>query len=1045
MLNYKKLINLNHLKTSYCLSASTSRTAKTNAKVNKQNPFTQTVFLPQTEFPIGEQETTYERSILDSGLFDELYDRQSRREGVPEFNFLDGPPYSNGDLHVGHAINKTLKDIFCRYYVNRGFKVDFRPGWDCHGLPIELKAIKSQQSDPVSIRNCSRNFALTTLEQQRNCFRRYGVMANFKYPYITCTDDYVTNQINAFFKLYKNNLIEKKFYPIYWSPSSKSALAEAELEYNQQHPGYSCYFKFRIHKQVLETRLQTKFDKPLNALIWTTTPWTIPSNMAISYAKKFDYAIVELNDELFLLAAKSIERLEEELECTFKLVQIVKGDCLDDLTYEHALKCNLKQPFIDCNFVDENKGTGLVHNSPNHGHEDYLLFAGKNLEFEESLVDENGCFNELATKYLPSSAVGLNIFKEGSDFVIEHMKDHIVKSSEYLHAYPYDWRTKQPVFTTVKNQFFMNIKTIKKRCLDAIDQVNFIPPVFANELKANVAKRTEWCISRQRTWGVPIPAFYSQEDKERHKPIIRQSLVDQINQLISEQGANCWWKNSLNDFLPDHLLAKERLPGSHLNYSKETDILDVWFDSGMAWNYVLKRQPISSIQQADLILEGQDQLRGWFLSSLILSVGLQGVPPFKNVFVHGFALDKESKKMSKSLGNVVNPADLVDGELRYGADVFRLWVSKYANSHINVATKLEQFEFSKLNLHKWRRIFRFLIANLNDFTLNDLVTYEQMNSLDKFILYKLYNYNAEMERCYGEFDLDTIYQQTTDLLSWISSTYVQSIKNKMYNEERDHQTRRSIQSTMYYLIKVVEQNLSPIVPFFFLNFKQYHPIKEEQRDLIDYFNCPNVWNNEVLASDFELIQQIKDSIYQFQITETVSPQFKLYLFPKNEMIKDRLRRIQENLNDELNDILLVQSTEFSLNDKLENKFDRSRLEELRIEDYQLTEECQTDDDRPTNDTKPTDNHSTEEQNDELKSQIELVKQQLRLKLIRRLKDKNDKVPKHIETEHYDLVLERIECKRCSRCRLYVCDQDQTKPVCSKCKNFLIKNFPQLAY
>lgn len=1011
----------------------------TNAKskLKKVNPFRETVFLPQTDFPVFESETDYEKSILASGTIDDLYCRQANRADAKQFNLLDGPPYSNGDLHVGHAINKTLKDIFCRYHVNRGSRVDFRAGWDCHGLPIELKAVKDpdQQLDPISIRERSKSFALQTIETQKRDFKRYGVMADFKDPYITCTDDYVTNQIDAFFRLVQADLIEKKFYPIYWSPSSQSALAEAELEYNDQHPGYSCYFKFRVDKQLLESRLQCAFDRPLNALIWTTTPWTVPSNMAISYSKKLDYAIVEMataqGDELFIINPKSIESLEKQLDRKISLLRSISGEQLEGLHYEHPLKKQLsKQPFIDCDFVDETKGTGLVHNSPNHGHEDYLLFTSKNLSFESSLVDERGCFNESISKYLPASAVGLNIFREGSDFVLQHMSDSIVQSGQYLHAYPYDWRTRQPVFITVKNQFFMNIKPIKEQCLEAVDQVNFIPSAFAHQLKNNLTRRTEWCISRQRCWGVPIPAFYSADDHERTSPIFRRTLIDQINRLIQEQGANCWWRNSLADFLPDHLLAGEQLAGTHRDYRKETDILDVWFDSGMAWNYVLKQRQIA---QADLILEGQDQLRGWFLSSLILSVALQNMAPFKNVFVHGFAVDKDYRKMSKSLGNVVDPRQIVDQPANYGADAFRLWVAKYANSHVNVATKQEQFELSRETLQKWRKIFRFSIANLNDFSLDNLVGYKQMNLLDRYVLAELYDYNQTMEQAYERFDLDTIYERSNEFLGRMSSTYFHAIKNRLYNEEADQAARRSAQTMLYHFLTVAEQNLSPIVPLFFINFRRYHPIKQERaKELIDYLDCPSEWNNAQLKAEFELIYRVKEALNKSLIQETISPQFKLTLFARTGEIRDRLERLQSNRNlvGELPDVLLLQSIEFDLNNEIGDRFDLSGMEKLQM---------------PESESKEDGNESNEsnEQNDQsTKDSKSSEKETIKRRPASSLNDKNDRVPKYIETDDFHLVLERTECVRCLRCRLYVCDAGRPA-VCSKCRSFLLKNHPQL--
>lgn len=371
--------------------------------------------------------------------------------------------------------------------------------------------------------------------------------------------------------------------------------------------------------------------------------------------------------------------------------------------------------------------------------------------------------------------------------------------------------------------------------------------------------------------------------------------------------------------------------------------------------------------------------------------------------------------MSKSLGNVVDPVDIVDGKLNYGADVFRIWVSKYANSHVNVATKHEQFALSQEILQKWRKVFRYSIANLNDFKLTDLVNYEDMNELDKYFLFKLFEYNKQMERSYEQFDLNTIFEETNNFMNdSLSSYYFPSIKNKLYNEKLDNISRRSVQTFLYYMNKVIEQNLSPIIPIFFYNFKQYHPLEEERKHLIDYFNCPEKWNNLPLKSSFELINQIKECLNEFRFNETISPEFKLILFPKDKQTRLSIENILTNqdLTHELNEILLVQSIEFDLNNQLENSFNLSELDRLQFDS---------------------------EINEENEQKIGDYKD----KLIKKLRDKTDKVSKYIEIDNFSLILERTKCKRCLRCRLYKCGDNQTKPICIKCKIFLKQNHPHL--
>ncbi|RZC33056.1 isoleucine--tRNA ligase, mitochondrial, partial [Asbolus verrucosus] len=515
---------------------------------NKKKVYSNTLFLPKTKFPLRlENKKLIERDeqITSIAEFDQLYKWQRSYLSEPEFVLHDGPPYANGKLHMGHALNKILKDTILRYQILKGNKVHYVPGWDCHGLPIELKALSKHDATPLEIRSKARAFASTTIRNQKEIFKSWGILGDWNHHYATYNPDYVKLQFKLFYKLYEKNLIYRDIKPIYWSPSSRTALAEAELEYNEQHRSPSVFVRFKIKN--IPNR---KFDR-IYALIWTTTPWTLPSNQAVCYNPALSYSLVKnpKDDSLYILASDLIENLSQTLNYKLEIVDSLHSETLSHCTYIHPLYKEKELNFIAATHATSAKGTGLVHTAPAHGPEDFLVALHNKMQIE-NLINELGCYNSSAGKYLD----GKFVLEEGTQEVLKLIKDDIVHLHDHVHSYPYDWRTKKPVIIRASQQWFLDTDSIKSRAIDLLEDVQIIPKVSSEMYKRNlinqIQKRPYWCISRQRKWGVPIPVFFN---KLNDKILTSEDLIRHLCMLIDNHGTDFWWQLPLHQLIPEEL------------------------------------------------------------------------------------------------------------------------------------------------------------------------------------------------------------------------------------------------------------------------------------------------------------------------------------------------------------------------------------------------------------------------------------------------------------------------------------------------------------
>mgnify|MGYP000223530775 FL=1 len=617
-----------------------------------------TVNLPKTDFNMRANAIKREPELQQFWAEQTIYERLSQTNPGEIFVLHDGPPYANGSLHMGHAMNKVLKDIINKYQLLQGRKVRYVPGWDCHGLPIELKVLQAmkledrQQLTPIKLRRKAKKFALKTVEQQSKGFQRYGVWGDWENPYLTLNPKYEAAQIGVFGQMVLKGYIYRGLKPVHWSPSSKTALAEAELEYPEGHTSPSIYAAFPMTKAAPGIKeILDPFLPNLGVAIWTTTPWTIPGNLAVAVNPELTYAVVEggsqTNQSQFLLvAADLVEKLSTTLETPLTVKTTVKGEALENCTYQHPLFERESKIVIGGDYITTESGTGLVHTAPGHGQEDYGVGQRYGLPIL-SPVDADGKFTAEAGQF-----AGLNVLKDGNPAIIEALNTagSLLKEVPYVHKYPYDWRTKKPTIFRATEQWFASVEGFRDEAINAIASVKWIPAQGQNRITPMVADRSDWCISRQRSWGVPIPVFY---DEETNEPLLNEETIGYVQGIIAEKGSDAWWELSVEELLP------ESYRNNGKTYRKGNDTMDVWFDSGSSWAAVAEQRE-ELRYPVDIYLEGSDQHRGWFQSSLLTSVASNGYAPYKTVLTHGFVLDDQGRKMSKSLGNILEPAIIIE-------------------------------------------------------------------------------------------------------------------------------------------------------------------------------------------------------------------------------------------------------------------------------------------------------------------------------------------------------------------------------------------------
>lgn len=755
----------------------------------------ETLLMPKTDFPMRGNLPNREPQIEQSWYDEKLYEKvlEKNQDKTP-FVLHDGPPYANGNIHMGHALNKILKDFVVRFKNMDGYYAPYIPGWDTHGLPIEQaltnnKKVNRKEKTVAEFRELCKEYALEQVEGQKTQFKRLGVLGDWDNPYITLQKEYEAQQILVFGKMVKEGLIYKGLKPIYWSPSSETALAEAEIEYHdKKSPSIYVAFKVQDGKGILAG------DEEF--VIWTTTPWTIPANLGICVNADLEYVTVAVNDRKFIVAKELVESLSKELNWeTYEILATYKGSDFEYMTAKHPL-FDRESLLILGDHVTLDAGTGLVHTAPGHGEDDFNAGRKYNLEvlcpvdyrgyMTKDAFEFEGMYYEDANK-----AVGQKLEEKGALLGLKFI----------THSYPHDWRTKKPIIFRATEQWFASIEALKGQMMEQIKEVNWLPAWGEVRLGNMIKDRADWCISRQRVWGVPIPVFYA-EDGEA---ILDESVINHVANLFREKGSNIWFELEAEELLP----AGFTHPGSpNGKFRKETDIMDVWFDSGSSHHSVLVERGLP--YPADLYLEGSDQYRGWFNSSLSTGVAMTGRAPYKTVVSHGFVLDGQGRKMSKSIGNVIDPLKLIK---IYGADIVRLWVAS-VDYQADVRISEDLIKQVAESYRKMRNTFRFLLGNLFDFNpKTDLVAYEDLNEVDQFMMIRLNELTKELKSAYEEYRFDDVFKTVNNYISNdLSAFYLDFTKDILYIEKVDSQARRSIQTVLYHHVYDMCRLLAPVIP-----------------------------------------------------------------------------------------------------------------------------------------------------------------------------------------------------------------------------------------
>ncbi len=803
---------------------------------------------------------------------EQIFERLSQSNPGKIFVLHDGPPYANGTLHMGHALNKTLKDIINRYQLLNGRKVRYVPGWDCHGLPIELKVIQDMKPEerrnlsPLELRQKAAAFALKTVEEQKIGFQRMGVWGEWDKPYLTLQPEYEAAQIGVFGQMVLKGYIYRGLKPVHWSPSSKTALAEAELEYPEGHVSRSIFAAFKVtHVTDTSRAILEPYQDDLAVAIWTTTPWTIPANLAVAVNPELNYAIVEvagLEDNHYsgckyaIVAADMVEGLAAKLNLTLTQQAVIKGADLEHTTYKHPLYDRQSPIIIGGDYITTESGTGLVHTAPGHGQEDYIVGQKYGLAILAP-VDGDGNFTEEAGELFK----GANVLGDGNELVIQALLEQnaLIKEEAYPHKYPYDWRTKKPTIFRATEQWFTSVQGFKEAALKAISEVEWIPAQGENRIRPMVAERSDWCISRQRSWGVPIPVFY---DNETNEPLLTEETINHVQNIFREHGSNAWYSMSVEELLPEAYRHNGR------SYRLGTDTMDVWFDSGSSWAAVAKQRD-NLAYPADMYLEGSDQHRGWFQSSLLTSVANNGIAPFKTVLTHGFVLDEKGRKMSKSLGNIIDPMIVMDGgknpqkDPAYGADVVRLWVSSvdYSNDVLIGSTVLKQLSDAS---RKIRNTARFLLGNIHDFDpAKDAVPYAELPELDRYMLHRMSAVFTEITESFDRYQFFKFFQTIQNFcIVDLSNFYLDIAKDRLYISAPDSFRRRSCQTVLAIILENLTRAIAPVLCHLAEDIWQYLPYPNPYKSVFEsgWVKLDPQWSQPDLAVTWDKIRDLRTDV-----------------------------------------------------------------------------------------------------------------------------------------------------------------------------------------
>lgn len=872
--------------------------------------YKETLLMPKTEFQmkgnLPENEAIQRAKWEEMDLYNKV---REKNKGRKPFVLHDGPPYANGSIHIGHAMNKILKDFVNRYAMMSGRDMIYIPGWDTHGLPIE-QAVTNSGVDRKSLskaefRNICEEYAKKQIATQMEGFKKLNVLADWDNYYATFQHELEAKQIEVFATMAKKGLIFKGMKPVYWSPSSESALAEAEIEYKDRTDA-SIFIAFPVEEG------NEYVQKGDNLVIWTTTPWTLPGNTAIAVGADFDYVKVEVDGKNYVVASMLLDSLKNDFKWeNVKVIETFLGSKLEGVKYHHVFMERIS-PVVLGDEVTLDAGTGLVHTAPSYGDADFILGKKYNLEMVFG-IDDDGKLNKESGEF-----AGL-YFEDANKAVITKLNELgvLLCVKNITHSYPHDWRTKKPVVFRATAQWFCSIAPIKDEILNEIENnIKWHPEWGKVRLHNMIEGRGDWCISRQRVWGVPLPIFYNEDGS----PILDYDVMMHVADLFREHGSNYWFEKDAKDLLPEGYSNPASPNGK---FTKEQDIMDVWFDSGTTHTGVLCARGLN--YPADVYLEGSDQYRGWFNSSLICGVAMHGQSPYKECISHGFTLDAKGNKMSKSLGNGIDPLEEIK---KRGADVLRLWVSSTDYTE-DVRIGDEILKQVQESYRKIRNTYKFMLGNLNNFDPSkDAVKYEDMLPYDKYMMNELSNYVKEIKSYYEKYEYQNVYKTTNNFITFkLSNFYLDFTKDILYIEKEDSLVRRSVQTVLYNILKDLVVLLAPILPY--TSEEVYRFIPGEKLESVHLNDMPEAPTYEFDSKLWELFFDVKDDVFKALeearnekvIGSSLEAEVKLNL-------GEKYKPVQEQLEKYLHQLLIVSKVEFT-NDETLPKASTIKVEVLK--------------------------------------------------------------------------------------------------------------------
>lgn len=891
--------------------------------MSNNKDYKSTLNLPKTSFPMKADLPRREPDFLKSWLAMDIYHLIRRRlKGRSKYILHDGPPYANGDIHLGHVLNKTLKDIIIKYKTSQGFDCVYVPGWDCHGLPVEHQLFKElginkYQIKRLIFRKKAYDYALKYVSVQKEQFQRLGVFGDWQKSYLTLSADYEKIIVSSFNELVKKGYIYRGLKPVNWCSVCETALAEAEVEY-EDHVSPSIYVKFELDES-------KGYGRGSYLVIWTTTPWTLIANVAVTVHPDFIYSYIKTDRGNLILVKDLLPKVLEQIGIDrYELIKELKGRDLEGLVYTHPFGFR-KGRVVGADYVSKEEGTGLVHTAPGHGNEDYLTGIKYKLDIIMP-VDSKGNFDSSVGEF-----AGLNVFT-ANKVVIEKLqnKDLLLFNSKVQHSYPHCWRCKNPIIFRATQQWFLKIDQhdLRKKLLRAIKKdVQWIPATGRDRISTMIESRPDWCLSRQRYWGVPIPSLIC---NKCGKEFLNPKVIKNFARLVSKFGSDCWFQRDIKYFLPKGFKCPKC---NDKSFSRGYDILDVWFDSGVSHQAVLKKRKDLNFP-CDLYLEGSDQHRGWFQSSIILSMCFDGKAPFKSVLTHGFVVDGQGRKMSKSLGNAISPFDIIKD---FGADILRLWV---ASSDYNEDIRISPEIISRLSeaYRKIRNTARFILSNLYDFNPDvDKLDWRDLKRIDKYILIKMkYQLLPALKESFDDFEFYRAYKMIYDFCNEdLSMYYLDMVKGRLYTYAAKSKERKAAQTTIYEVLSFLVRVIAPILVFTAEEIWQYMPKEKKDSSLVSvhllewpavtYVEGPsptdNVEYTNLVKVIFELIPDVAKILEEKRSEGLIGSSFDA----KINLLTNNLERYKflESLKDDLSEIFKVSQIEITWQDKLDAKLTKA--------------------------------------------------------------------------------------------------------------------------